>query len=256
MRDFNTYKLNLSKSLEDKLFFLNCIDINEYDFVLDFGCGTGEVLRCIADTMKSTTTASLIGYDTNLEMLYYAISKTKHHYTNIQYVSDLENLDCLMKDKQKTLIIFNSVLHEVSEPSQRRIINLLMPRFTTVAIRDMKRPLNNEPISNRTRKRVLNQVAPWQAELFESRWGRIIDKERLYRFFLMNEFVENFESEVEEDYFGVLWSEISWSLESCYEAVYKQSFTLPYRKQQVKKRFNHIMHDITHRKVVYTKKEK
>lgn len=255
MKDFNTYKLNLSKSLEDKLFFLKYINVDEYDFILDFGCGTGEVLRCIADAMDNKD-ASLVGYDTNPEMLDYAIAKTRYHYGNISYVSDLKNLDLLMKGKQKTLIIFNSVLHEMSELAQRKVIGTLMPQFTSVVIRDMKRPLSNEPISNMTRKRVLAQVAPWQAAMFESRWGKIKDKENLYRFFLMNEFVENFETEVEEDYMSVLWSDITWRLESGYNTVYQQSFTLPYRKQQVKKRFNHVMHDITHRKVIYTKKEK
>ena len=71
----------------------------------------------------------------------------------------------------------------------------------------------------------------------------------------MNEFVENFETEVEEDYFGVLWSEIVWALEDAgFTAVYSNAFTLPYRKQQVKRRFNHDMNDITHKKIIYTKR--
>jgi hypothetical protein len=93
-----------------------------------------------------------------------------------------------------------------------------------------------------------------QAKQFEKKWGKIVDKIGMYRFFLMNEFVENFETEVEEDYFSVLWSEIAWYLEEKYSAIYEQSYTLPYRKQQVKKRFNHVMHDITHRKVIYVRK--
>ena len=76
----------------------------------------------------------------------------------------------------------------------------------------------------------------------------------MYRFFLMNEFVENFESEVEEDYFSVPWSEITWALEeNGFKLVDGLSYTLPYRYQQVKKRFNHAMQDITHRRVVYVK---
>ena len=120
----------------------------------------------------------------------------------------------------------------------------------------MKRPLNNEPISNVTRKRILKQVAPWQAKMFEERWGRIDNKEKMYRFFLMNEFVENFETEVEEDYFGVDWTGMTWIFEdSGFIPLVESSYTLPYRKQQVKRRFNHSMQDITHRRVVWVRAE-
>lgn len=244
MKDFNTYKLNLSKSIEEKVFFMNHIDINEYDLILDFGCGTGELLNAIAQELHNDNTI-LIGYDINKEMLKVASRSVFGHPA--EFISSLERLSEFMHDKVNTLIIFSSVLHEIDANNQMKIIKEVMPLFSTIVIRDMKRPLNNEPISNITRKRILNQVAPWQAQMFESRWGKIRDKETMYRFFLMNEFVENFETEVEEDYFGVLWSDIKWELESHhYYTIYERTYTLPYRKQQVKRRFNHVMHDITH----------
>lgn len=247
MKDLNIYKLRLSQSLEDKLFFLNKVDIDSYDFILDFGCGTGELLNAIRS--HGVDPDKLFGLDTNEDMIEHAL----HTYPYIKFMSSLESLEVLLKKSTKSMIIFSSVLHEVPVYEQLKLISL-MKKFTTVVIRDMKRPLNNEPISNRTRKRVLAQVAPWQAQMFESYWGKIDDKEKLYRFFLMNEFVENFETEVEEDYFSVIWSEIVWSLEDEFDIVYESSFTLPYRKQQVKKRFDHVMKDITHKKLILTKK--
>jgi hypothetical protein len=65
------------------------------------------------------------------------------------------------------------------------------------------------------------------------------------------------ETEVEEDYFGVLWGEIIWALEDAgFDMVYASAFTLPYRKHQVQKRFSHVMNDITHKKIIYTKRGK
>lgn len=252
MKDLNIYKLRLQQSMNDKLFFMDKIHMNSYDLIVDFGCGTGDLLKAIAGRLVNHKTI-LLGIDNNQEMLEYAEANVKPVWSNSQFVADLVDLDQYLAKSRHSMIIFSSVLHELDEYAQRRILNTVMTKFTTVVIRDMKRPLNNEPISNMTRKRVLAQVAPWQAQMFESRWGKIRDKENLYRFFLMNEFVENFETEVEEDYFGVLWSDITWRLEPHYKIVYENSFTLPYRKQQVKKRFNHVMHDITHRKVIYTK---
>lgn len=254
MKDFNTYKLNLKKSMEDKLFFLDKIDIHEYDLIVDFGCGTGELLRKIKRHHPIINGFKLIGYDTSEEMIKEA--STVSLGLPILFTNEWKSIEDKLNSLQysKSLIIFSSVLHEIEPKEQRKIIHNIMPLFDTVVIRDMKRPSNNEPISNNTRKRVLKQVGSWQAEMFEKKWGKIRDKENLYRFFLMNEFVENFESEVEEDYFSVLWSDIAWTLEeNGFKPKYVESFTLPYRKEQVKKRFNHDMQDFTHRKAIYDK---
>ena len=69
--------------------------------------------------------------------------------------------------------------------------------------------------------------------------------------------IAEIETEVEEDYFGVLWGEIIWALEDAgFDMVYASAFTLPYRKHQVQKRFSHVMNDITHKKIIYTKRGK
>lgn len=244
MKDFNIYQLRLEQSLNEKLFFASILDLKEYDCIVDFGCGTGALLGKLKTIVDSTT--QLIGYDINMEMLRVC----EERYSDIEFTNNLNKIKKMIEGT-KSLVIFSTVLHEISENTQLEIIRSIMPLFHTVVVRDMKRPLNNEPISNTTRKRVLSKVAPWQAKMFEERWGKIRNKENLYRFFLMNEFVENFETEVEEDYFGVLWSDIHWSLEiKGYSVVYANSYTLPYRKKQVKKLFNHSMNDITHRNLI------
>ena len=253
MKDFNIYKLNLHKAMEEKMFFLEYINPNDYDFIIDFGCGTGELLRLVRPQVDLNRTR-LIGFDTSVEMIDYANNYERDIWKSIDFISDIDELRTTLAYAQGgKLIIFSSVLHEMT-PEQQGVAMELMTICDAVVIRDMKRPLNNEPISNTTRERIISQVAPWQVDLFESRWGRIEDKEQMYRFFLMNEFVENFESEVEEDYFSVPWSEITWTLsEHDFVPLYELSYTLPYRRQQVKKRFNHIMQDITHRKIIYVK---
>ena len=262
MKDLNIYNLRMVAAMQDKLFFVDKIDLREYDLIVDFGCATGELLRNLMPFVcqPGGKRVQMVGFDINEDMINIARHNVLGELENIEVdlCPDFNSLLWhLNKPHKKSLIIFSSVLHEISDHEQRKIMHTIMPKFTTVVIRDMTRPSNNEPISNATRKRVLAQVAPWQAQMFESRWGKIRDKENLYRFFLINEFVENFETEVEEDYFGVLWKEIVWTLEDAeFDVVYANAFTLPYRKQQVQKRFNHVMDDITHKKIIYTKREK
>lgn len=249
MKDWNVYNLRMNAALQEKLFFLKHIDINKYDLIVDFGCATGELLRAIQTHVRGET--RLMGYDVSERMIEAA---NMQNNSKIIFTEQWDRIDMARRQSARSLIIFSSVLHEVGEKEQSQLIDTVMPLFTTIVVRDMKRPLNNEPISNTTRKRILKQVAPWQGEMFESRWGRIEDKYGLYRFFLMNEFVENFENEVEEDYFSVEWSNITWTLEMTHDEILCRGYTLPYRKEQVKKRFNHVMQDVTHLLLIFTKK--
>lgn len=252
MKDLNGYILRLDNALKEKLFFVDKINLYEYDLIIDFGCATGTLLNEISLIAKHAG-VKLVGYDCSEDMLTRA--KTLHPH--LLFTSSFDQLIMWMLHACKPLVIFSSVLHEipVSNDSAWKDIYEVMQHAHTVVVRDMKRPSNNEPISNITRKRVLSQVAPWQAEMFESKWGKIADKENLYRFFLMNEFVDNFETEVEEDYFNVPWSEIAWKLEVTHNTLYERSYVLPYRKAQVKKRFNHVLNDITHREIILQKKK-
>lgn len=251
MKNLNSYILKLNDALQEKLFFVDKIDWYKYDVVIDFGCATGTLLRAIQDRVKYPG-ISFVGFDANSDMIRIA----KEGHPNITFTEDWLLVKRYAENAGRALVIFSSVLHEINEDNIVAWENIywLMKNCNTVVIRDMKRPLNNEPIDSRTRKRLLSRVAPWQAELFESKWGAIRNKEDMYRFFLMNEFVENFHTEVEEDYFSVPWSEIGWMLEDSHNILYERSYTLPYRKQQVKRVFNHVMNDITHKEIIFVKK--
>ena len=140
MKDLNIYKLRLSQSMEDKLFFLSKVDIDSYDFILDFGCGTGELLNAIRS--RGVDPDKLFGLDTNEEMIEHALAT----YPYIKFMSSLEPLETLLKKSTKSMVIFSSVLHEIDDHTQRKLIHTVMTKFDTVVIRDMKQPTNNEPI--------------------------------------------------------------------------------------------------------------
>lgn len=253
MKNLNSYILKLNDALQEKLFFVNKIDWYKYDIIIDFGCATGALLKAVQDRVKYTG-ISFVGYDANPDM----ISIAKQNNPNITFTDDWTLIQRFVTKASRPLVIFSSVLHEISESNDEAWNNIqwIMKACHTIVIRDMKRPLNNEPIDTKTRKRLLSRIAPWQAELFESKWGPIRNKEDMYRLFLMNEFVENFETEVEEDYFSVPWAELGWLLEDTHDVLYERSYTLPYRKQQVKRVFSHVMNDITHKEIIFIRKSK
>ena len=89
MKDLNIYKLRLSQSMEDKLFFLSKVDIDSYDFILHFGCGTGELLNAIRS--RGVDPDKLFGLDTNEEMIEHA--KSLKHVKVCGFMTILSKFD-------------------------------------------------------------------------------------------------------------------------------------------------------------------
>lgn len=44
-RNYNIYLKGMEKANDEKLFFLEHIDINTFDTIIDFGCGRADVLK-------------------------------------------------------------------------------------------------------------------------------------------------------------------------------------------------------------------
>lgn len=252
MKNFESYKLNLKKSLEQKLFFTKQLDLSQYDLIVDYGCGTGDVLMALVESGKLKPDCKLVGYDTNPDMISYAKSRLVNSKKNITYVDNFLSLQENIKIEYNSLVIFSSVLHEIEAQEQLNIIDNIMLTCNTIVIRDMIAPQEeNKRISRKIRKKVLKEMPRWQYDMFKSTWGKIKRKKNLYRFLLMNEFVDNFETEVKEDYFSVLWDKINDTLVSYGYARNVTDYTLSYRREQVLKRFGLFMGDYTHRNAIY-----
>lgn len=257
MKNFESYKLNLKKSLGQKLFFTEKLDLSEYDLIVDYGCGTGDVLLELANHPKLKINCKLVGYDANPDMIKCAKSNLNNSIKEITFVDNFLSLreNIFLPCDKKRLIIFSSVLHEVEKQEQLNIIENIMPKFDAVVIRDMLPPTNNPRVPRKVRKNVYKQCPKWQIKAFESKWGKIKRRKELYRFLLMNEFVDNFDTELQEDYFGVLWYDINRTLRDHGYQKNVTDYTLDYRRQQVSKRFGIFMNDYTHRNAIYISPE-
>lgn len=105
MRNYDVYLERMEKSMQDKLFFLNHIDINSYDYVVDFGCANGELLSRIdiPDSKK-------IGYDISEEM----IERFKKKLPNSIIFSELEFEDLIDFLREKNM--------ETTKQSMKKIL--------------------------------------------------------------------------------------------------------------------------------------
>lgn len=250
MKNLNGYIRKLEKGMEDKLFFLKHIDIEEYSLIVEFGCANGRLLRRVEPVINKDFT-KLVGFDINEEILEIA----KNISPEIFFTSKWDEvLKLLENTKGKSLIIFSSVWHEI-DPKYYDMIFKEMKKFSCIVIRDMKAPIQGaEPIDAPTRERIKKMVPEWQFNEFENKWGRIDNKLTLYRFLLMYTYLDNWDVEINEDYFSTPWAEINWALEKDYSIIFLNSYTLEYKKEEIARIFNHNMKDITHHQVIYVKK--
>lgn len=250
MKNLNSYIRKLEKGMDDKLFFLKHIDISEYSLIVEFGCANGRLLRRIEPVVDLNNT-KLVGFDINEEMIAIAKNISKEMFFTSNWKDVLELLNTTPK---KSLIIFSSVWHEIDKVYYDAIFEE-MKKFSTIVIRDMKAPIASaEPIDEPTRDRIAKRVPKWQFDEFEEKWGRIDNKKALYRFLLMYTYLDNWDNEINEDYFSTPWAELDWNLEEQFDKVFNNSYTLEYKKEQIEKSFQHTMKDITHHQVIYIKK--
>lgn len=119
MKNLNGYIKKLEKGMEDKLFFLRHIDISDYSLVVEFGCANGRLLRRIESVIDRSAT-KLVGFDINEEIIMIA----KNISPEITFTSKWEDVLALLENTpKKSLIIFSSVWHEISQEYYENIFN-------------------------------------------------------------------------------------------------------------------------------------
>ncbi len=229
MNNYESYIKGMEKSMQEKLFFLEYTDLNSYDLVIDFGCASGNLIERLKTITKTTT--PIVGIERDVYMQNILTQK------GIDWKASLSNLKGL-KNK-KVLIIFSSVLHEV-ESQFEAIAEWLLKVKPTVVIRDMTPP-TDRPLTKAELK-----ISTFNKPRYEWIWGPIKTTWNLYHYLLKYTYVDNWESEVLENYFSVPWD---WFFTNGVTE-YRRDYILEYKKTQVYKDFNYQIKEPTHRQLI------
>ncbi|MFA6089319.1 MAG: class I SAM-dependent methyltransferase [Candidatus Woesearchaeota archaeon] len=103
--------------------------IKDSNFILDYGCGTGDKTRIIKSFCTIKENAIIIGYDVNPNNISFAKKKTEERKrNNIIYVSSIKELHTLMENyniKNFDTILSTFVLHEAGDKIFNEIYPLL-----------------------------------------------------------------------------------------------------------------------------------
>ncbi len=242
MLDKVSYLEKMERAMEEKIFFLNKIDFNNVDTIVDFGCANGALIEIMDKYLQSTK--QIIGFD-NYQYFIDICNNKYINNKNLIFISDFYLLTEKIKQK-KYAIIFSSCLHELDENSLEKALKL-MQNSKYVIIRDMyfDKSLNREI----EKPSYLSKINKTQIDEFEIEHGEVNNLKNLYHLFLKYTYKENWKTEVKEDYFSVDYDKILSKLNN-FKIIYDWPYTLPFKKDEILKEFNYDLTLPTHIKLI------
>lgn len=242
-RNYNVYLAGMEKGKADKLFFVNHLCLDNYDCIIDFGCGAGEIIKYCKE---NSTHPICYGIDKDPFMRNIAGENCKN--LNIIFLNSLTELK-LISPYTRILLIFSSVLHEVGSYWEflKNFIKL-HSGYITVAIRDMywNYELEGFEANQIELAKIIKHANPNQLAEFVSKYGIKWERD-IYHFLLKYSYVDNWELELEENYFSVDWNCIEHLALSI---IYDRKYVLPFKKDRVKEDFGINLLYPTHRQFI------
>ena len=261
--NIDSYNKEMSKGMEDKLFFLKELPKDTYTFV-DFGCADGSMINTLIHGLGIKH--KYIGYDISDTMINLA--KTNYNgpakgdvvfTTNWDDV--IEEIEC--SNRSKTVLILSSVIHEVYSYGTEESIkdfwgHVFHPIFDYIVIRDMCPSKDiDRPSDHRISDNVAGQSDIRQLKEFMDIWGPIANNKNMIHFLLKYRWNVNWKREVNENYFPIYVEELLEKFRNTngYNLDYFKRFRVPFLDKCIKEDFNIELKDNTHIKAIFSRKK-
>lgn len=245
--NYDKYNKSMASSIKDKCWWVDLIPTN-IDTVIDYGCATGELFDYIHSNFKGRF-IRFIGIDNNNEMLNNA---RKRNIPNAVFYNSINDIDV---DGKRTIIIFNSVLHEIltydGKASLEYILSIVKKKeISVVAVRDMF----YSGIDYETRKEIekfyksTKKPSSWKSHIAHCRFKN--KSKLLQEYILKYRYNENWEREVREQYLWNWYFIIKNNL-SNYFTVRNFNFRIPEQIKNIKNELGIIWTSNTHKKALF-----
>ena len=243
MRNYNVYLKGMEKGNSEKLFFLDLIDLNNFDLIIDFGCGKGDILKACQSADGKHRTLIGIDHDPVMRKIAEKNVPTAYFYDSLAMVAHLP-LDGSPLIDEKTLIIFSSVLHEV-EDDWTEIEKYLKGTGATVVVRDMRYTGADGNLTQTELAKVIRNSNPKMLAEFVERYG-LTRRKQLCHWLLKYSYVDNWELELKENYFSFDYKKL-FALGTI---AYERNYTLPFKKERIKEDYDIDLTDGTHTQLI------
>lgn len=250
IKDLKLYNNQMSMSMKDKEFFLDLINQDDVDRIVDFGCANGELFKYIPDYWDC------IGVDNSEKMR----EEARNNFSQGIYLEDLEDV-CITDN---TLLNMSSVIHEVYSYLSKKEVEKFWREvwnsgYKYISIRDMMvgKSIFRDPDELADRlfmpdkdlhnDNSIDFANTWIYYAKPSQW-------HLIHYLLKYKYTENWERENHENYLPITFEDLLRLIPDNYEIIYLERYTLPYLKDTVYKDFGYTITDPTHIKLLLKKK--
>lgn len=231
--DIHDYNKAMQKTLLDKVWYLDKID-KSVKYLFDFGCADGSMVKFINEMFPDHFEYFLI--DNNPEMLKIAERNIRDYATPIRahYCSSIEEAISQCEDIKKSVLVLNSVIHEIlsycNYDEQRKLFEAFFQNgFGYIAIRDMH--LFSQPeFTFNSNKKLHNTMYDDFVKHFPK---GVMDKNQMQiEFLLKTDYYNNWERERDERYLWN-WSQLIY-IYSCgiYKTEWEEDFSLSYHRRK------------------------
>lgn len=262
MRCSRIYLEEMRKSLtyKEKLWFLNEINITQYDFIIDFGCATGAILSCIDQLLPHDSETFLCGVDS----MSYPEDEYPHFEHKCVFVHNLVDITPKALKGSKVLLILSSVMHELSFEDCVLLKKWIKEYVTTIVCRDMFHPDATEYGNQNKEIELLMRISNSSegndklqaiSSNYKNHQHKFWMTKLVYEYLLKYTYEENWDTEVKEIYLNNNAFDLCMSLGGYNEYVpfrikEFKTYILPYKKKEIKKRFGYRLRFPTHIKFI------
>lgn len=245
------YDNRMTRSVEDKLWFLDHFQVGGPDVWCDYGCADGFLMQQIRKIGHKPT----IGYDIDPNQIQACRDRGISSFVT----SNLSEFFGEMKRLQplKTGVILSSVYHEMSH-LQRSVLfdDFAYNDVEYVAIRDMATNADLMDDTTHLRNKVIDRLschsphAMLRLEEFENRKGEISFGPFLVHYLLKYRYVQNWARELDEDYLINTQTLLTNAREAGYSPIRIDYYQLPWIVGNVKGFFDIDLPFTTHVKIM------
>ena len=256
MKDSKGYLERMKGAMREKLFFIEHLDLNN-KIIIDFGAADGTLVKeLISIGYENTTYFCVEDYEEFLQAC-----KQLKEVGDVTAVSGLTEIEVWLRehkqygsDTREVVLICSSVLHECTWSMQRVVNSFATNWCHYFIVRDMYYDnLPNNKLTLFGELRALEQfimLSPrpnlLQDYFVEADKNSKSLDEKIKEYLLKYTYVDNWETEVQEDYFHVDWNYIFSHEHIIYQRIYTNQFI----KQRVYEDFNITITWPTHCQVI------
>ena len=254
IQDIDLYISSMSKSMTDKMFFMDMIP--NIGLIVDYGCADGELIKTCNEIDSDI---SYVGYDIDQDMVAIA----NNNIGDIGFVTDKWDR-CVPRSlkESNSVLVLSSVIHEVYSYGAPDDIHQFWKRvfcsgFDYIVIRDLVPDSSIDRMSHPyDYYNITKNSDRWMIKSFEKVWGSLSNNKNLIHYLMKYRYEKNWDREVCENYFPIYKNDLLNLIPDSYKVNYYDHYILPYVKDTIKNDMGVNLVDNTHVKLIIKRSTK